>query len=171
MRASQSRERLHMPSFDIVSEVNLHELTNAVDQTSREIANRFDFKGTGTTVEQQAHVMTIVAQTEFQVKQVLEILRMKISKRGIDVACLEISPISIALNQARQTVTARHGIDKESGKKVVKFIKETQLKVQAQIQDEQVRVTGKKKDDLQAAIAVLRPANLGLPLQFTNFRD
>ncbi|MSR13383.1 MAG: YajQ family cyclic di-GMP-binding protein [Gammaproteobacteria bacterium] len=160
-----------MPSFDIVSEVNLHELTNAVDQTNREITSRFDFKGTGTKVEQQDHVVTIVAQTEFQVKQVVEILRMKISKRGIDVACLDFGPLNIALNEARQNVTARHGLDKESGKKVVKFIKETQLKVQAQIQDEQVRVMGKKRDDLQAAIAALRPADLGMPLQFTNFRD
>jgi uncharacterized protein YajQ (UPF0234 family) len=160
-----------MPSFDIVSEVDLHELTNAVDQTRREIANRFDFKGTGARVEQQDRVMTVLAETDFQVKQVADILRLKVAKRGIDVACLEVGPLQVALNEARQTVTARHGIDKELGKKVVKFIKEMQLKVQAQIQDDQVRVTGKKKDDLQAAIAALRGAELGLPLQFTNFRD
>jgi cyclic-di-GMP-binding protein len=160
-----------MPSFDVVSEVNLHELTNAVDQINREIDNRFDFKGTGTKVEQQEHVMNISAQTEFQVKQVVEILRLKVGKRGIDVVCLEFGPVSVALNQARQTVTARHGIDKESGKKVVKYLKDSSLKVQAQIQDEQVRVSGKKRDDLQAAIAALRTANLGIPLQFSNFRD
>ncbi|MGD9603404.1 MAG: YajQ family cyclic di-GMP-binding protein [Gammaproteobacteria bacterium] len=160
-----------MPSFDIVSEVDLHELTNAVDQSNREIANRFDFKGTGAKVEQNAHVMTITAQTDFQVKQVLEILRLKIAKRGIDVACLEDGPLHVALNEARQTLTARHGLDKEIGRKVVKFIKDGGQKVQAQIQDEQVRVTGKKRDDLQAVIAALRGASLGMPLQFTNFRD
>jgi cyclic-di-GMP-binding protein len=160
-----------MPSFDVVSEVNLHELTNAVDQTNREIANRFDFKGTGTKVDQQEHVMTIVAENEFQVKQVIEILRGKISKRGIDLACLEFGALATALNEARQNVTARHGLDKEAGKKVVKFIKDSQFKVQAQIQDQQVRVMGKKRDDLQAVIAALRPAELGMPLQFTNFRD
>ncbi|MGH8597544.1 MAG: YajQ family cyclic di-GMP-binding protein [Gammaproteobacteria bacterium] len=160
-----------MPSFDIISEVILHELTNAVDQSKREIANRFDFKGTGANVEQQAHVLTIVAQSEFQVNQVVEILRGKIAKRGIDVACLDFGALSIALNETRQCITARHGIDKEFGKKIVRFIKDSQLKVQAQIQDEQVRVSGKKKDDLQAVMAALRTAGLGLPLQFTNFRD
>ena len=160
-----------MPSFDIVSEVNLHELTNAVDQTAREIANRFDFKGTNTAVKQDEYVLTITSQTDFQVKQVAEILRAKVAKRGIEVSCLDIGTLHIALNEARQTVTARHGIDKESAKKVVKFIKDAELKVQAQIQDEQVRVTGKKRDDLQEVIAALRGANLGLPLQFTNFRD
>ena len=160
-----------MPSFDIVSEVNLHELTNAVDQAKREIDNRFDFKGTGTKIEQQEHVMTITAQTEFQVKQVLEILRMKIAKRSIEVSCLEQGPLSVALNEARQTLTAKHGIDKEVGKKVVRFIKDGGLKVQAQIQDEQVRVTGKKRDELQDVIAALRGADLGMPLQFSNFRD
>ncbi|MBI2801661.1 MAG: YajQ family cyclic di-GMP-binding protein [Gammaproteobacteria bacterium] len=160
-----------MPSFDVVSEVNLHELTNAVDQAKREIINRFDFKGTGTEIEQDEHRMTIIAQSEFQVKQVIEILRGKIAKRGIDVACLEESALTQSLSEARQTLTARHGIDKEAGKKIVKFIKEGQLKVQAQIQDEQVRVTSKKRDDLQAVMAALRGAALGLPLQFTNFRD
>lgn len=160
-----------MPSFDIVSEVDMHELTNAVDQANREIANRFDFKGTGTKVEQAEHVMTIRAQNEFQVKQVMEILRLKIAKRGIDPTCLEEGALATALNEARQTLTAKHGIDKDSGKKVVKFIKDKGLKVQAQIQDEQVRVTGKKRDDLQEVIAALRAGELGLPLQFTNFRD
>ena len=160
-----------MPSFDVVSEVNLHELTNAVDQTNREIAIRFDFKGTGTTVEQEERSMTIVAQSEFQVKQVLEILRTKIAKRGIDIACIDEGALVQSLSEARQTLTARHGIDKDAGRKVVKFIKDAQLKVQAQIQDEQVRVTGKKKDDLQAVIAALRGSKLGLPLQYTNFRE
>lgn len=160
-----------MPSFDVVSEVDLHELTNAVDQTNRELANRFDFKGSDAKVALEARVMTITAQSEFQVKQVLEILRIKIAKRGIDVGCLEEGTVATALNEARQTVTARHGIDKDTGRKVVKFIKDGGFKVQAQIQDEQVRVTGKKRDDLQMVIAALRGADLGLPLQFGNFRD
>ena len=160
-----------MPSFDVVSEVNLHELTNAVDQTNREIANRFDFKGTGTTVEQDEHRMTIIAQSEFQVKQVIEIVRGKIAKRGIDITCMEEGALTQSLSEARQILTARHGIDKETAKKVVKFIKDGPVRVQAQIQDEQVRVTGKKKDDLQVVIAALRGADLGLPLQFTNFRE
>lgn len=160
-----------MPSFDVVSEVDMHELTNAVDQANREISNRFDFKGSGARVEQEARVMTIIAQAEFQVKQVLEILQNKVAKRGIDVSCLEIGDCSVAVNEARQQVTARHGVDKDSGRKLVKLIKESKLKVQAQIQDEQVRVTGKSRDDLQAAIAMLRAAKLELPLQFTNFRD
>ncbi len=160
-----------MPSFDVVSEVDLHELTNAVDQANREVTNRFDLKGTGAKVAQEAHVMTVTGQTDFHVKQIMEILRLKISKRGIDVSCLEAGELHVALNEARQTLTARHGIDKDSGKKLVKFLKDSGLKVQAQIQDEQVRVMGKKKDDLQAAIAALKGGNLGLPLQFTNFRE
>jgi len=160
-----------MPSFDVVSEVNLHELTNAVDQANREITNRFDLKGTGAKVAQDAHVMTVSGESDFHVKQIMEILRLKISKRGIDVTCLDAGELNVALNEARQTLTARHGIDKETGKKVVKFLKDTGLKVQAQIQDEQVRVMGKKRDDLQSAIAALKGGNFGLPLQYTNFRD
>ncbi len=160
-----------MPSFDVVSEVDMHELTNAVDQTNREIASRFDFKGTGAKVEQNERELTIIAQAEFQVKQVLEILRLKVAKRGIDVACLEVGDLVESLSEARQPVTARHGIDKDTARKIVKVIKDTALKVQAQIQDEQVRIMGKKRDDLQHAIAALRAAAVGLPLQFTNFRD
>lgn len=160
-----------MPSFDIVSEVDLHELTNAVDQANREISNRFDLKGTGTRIELEGCVMTLRAENEFQVKQVMELLRLRIGKRGIDVACLEEGPLATALNEARQTLTARQGIDKEFGKKLVRFIKDTGVKVQAQIQDEQVRVTGKKRDDLQEIIAAIRAGKLELPLQFTNFRD
>lgn len=160
-----------MPSFDVVSEVNLHELTNAVDQANREITNRFDLKGTGAKVAQDAHVMTVSGESDFHVKQIMEILRLKISKRGIDVTCLDAGELNVALNEARQTLTARHGIDKETGKQVVKFLKDTGLKVQAQIQDEQVRVMGKKRDDLQSAIAALKGGNFGLPLQYTNFRD
>jgi uncharacterized protein YajQ (UPF0234 family) len=160
-----------MPSFDVVSEVDSHELTNAVDQTNREIANRFDFKGSGARVEREGYELAIIAQAEFQVKQVLEILRLKISKRGIDVACLDEGEVSSNVAEARQKLTVRHGLDREYAAKVVKKIKESQVKVTTQVQDEQVRVTGKKRDDLQAVIAALRAASLGVPLQFTNFRE
>ena len=160
-----------MPSFDVVSEIDAHELTNAVDQTNREIATRFDFKGTGARVERDEYVLSIIAQAEFQVKQVDEILRLKIAKRGIDVQCLDAGEITSNVSEARQQITVRHGLDKEHARKVVKAIKESGVKVTTQVQDEQVRVTGKKRDDLQAVIAALRGASLGLPLQFTNFRD
>jgi len=160
-----------MPSFDIVSEIDAHELTNAVDQTNREIANRFDFKGSGARVEREEFVLTIIAQAEFQVKQVDEILRLKLSKRGIDLQSVEAGDISSNVSEARQKITVHHGLDPEHARKVVKAIKETGIKVTAQIQDQQVRVTGKKRDDLQAVIAGLRGASLGRPLQFTNFRD
>ncbi len=160
-----------MPSFDVVSEIDAHELTNAVDQTNREIANRFDFKGTGARVEREEYVLTIIAQAEFQVKQVEEILRLKVAKRGIDVQCLDAGAVSANVSEARQKITVRHGLDQEHARKVVKAIKDTGVRVTTQIQDEQVRVTGKKRDDLQAVIAALRGATLGLPLQFTNFRD
>jgi len=160
-----------MPSFDVVSEIDAHELTNAVDQTNREIANRFDFKGSGARVEREEFVLTIIAQAEFQVKQVDEILRLKLSKRGIDLQSVEAGDISSNVSEARQKITIHHGLDQEHARKVVKAIKETGIKVTAQIQDQQVRVTGKKRDDLQAVIAGLRGASLGRPLQFTNFRD
>ncbi len=160
-----------MPSFDVVSEIDAHELTNAVDQTNREIANRFDFKGTGARVEREEYTLTIIAQAEFQVKQVLEILRLKLSKRGIDVACLDEGEITSNVAEAKQKITVRHGLDREYASKVVKKIKESGVKVTRQVQDEQVRVTGKKRDDLQEVIAALRGAELGVPLQFTNFRD
>lgn len=160
-----------MPSFDVVSEVDLHELTNAVDQTNREVTNRFDLKGTQAKVEQNARELTIVADAEFQIGQVLDILQGKLTKRGIDIDCLELGDVETSINAAKQTVTARHGIDKDSARKIVKLVKETKLKVQAQVQQEQVRVTGKKRDDLQTVMAKLKEAPFGPPFQFTNFRD
>jgi cyclic-di-GMP-binding protein len=160
-----------MPSFDVVSEVDAHELANAVDQTTREIGNRFDLKGSGARVEQDKYLLTLIAEADFQVQQVLEILRLRIAKRGIDVTCLDIGEVSRNLSEARQKVTVRNGLDAEYARKVVKAIKETQIKVQVQIQDEQVRITGKKRDDLQDVMAALRGMTLGVPLQFTNFRD
>lgn len=160
-----------MPSFDVVSEVDLHELTNAVDQTNREVGNRFDLKGSQAKVEQNERELSIIADAEFQIGQVLDILQGKLTKRGIDIDCLELGDVETTINAAKQSVVARHGIDKDSARKVVKFIKDTKLKVQAQIQQEQVRVTGKKRDDLQEIMAKLKDAAFGPPFQFTNFRD
>jgi len=160
-----------MPSFDIVSEVNLHEVTNAVDQASREVDQRFDFKGTGAKFEQKEAVLTLSAPADFQLKQMLEILKLKLSKRGIDVACLKVDEPVTTGQTARQVVTLRQGVDVELGKKIQRLIKDAKLKVQAGIQDKQVRVSGKSRDDLQSAIALVRKSDLDLPLQFTNFRD
>lgn len=160
-----------MPSFDVVSEIDAHELTNAVDQTNREVSTRFDFKGTNARVEQQARELTLFAETEFQVEQILDILRKKMAGRGIDLGCLEIGKASVSGKEARQGVVARQGIDKDLARDIVKQIKDSKLKVQASIQGEQVRVSGKKRDDLQQVIALLRQQDLGLPLQFINFRD
>jgi cyclic-di-GMP-binding protein len=160
-----------MPSFDVVSEIDKHELTNAVDQCNREVSNRFDFKGTNSRVEPKDTILTLIAPAEFQIKQIIDILHSKLSKRGIDVGCLEYAEIQESINETRQEITVREGIDKDLARKIVKLIKNTKLKVQSSIQGDQVRVTGKKRDDLQEAIAFLKEQNLGLPLQYTNFRD
>jgi uncharacterized protein YajQ (UPF0234 family) len=160
-----------MPSFDIVSEVDAHEITNAVDQASREVSQRFDFKGTNAKFDLKDGVITLSAPADFQLKQMLEILRLKLSKRGIDVACLKVDEPVVTGQTARQVVTLRQGIDTELGKKIQRQIKDSKLKVQAALQDKQVRVTGKSRDDLQAAIALVRKGGYDLPLQYTNFRD
>ena len=160
-----------MPSFDVVSELDGHEVANAVDQANREVATRFDFKGTGAKFEVSDFVVNLEAPADFQLKQMIDILTQKLSKRGIDVACMKVEEPEIALNKARQKVILRHGIDSDHARKIVKLVKESKLKVQSQVQGEQVRVTGKKRDDLQDAIALLKQAELELPLQFTNFRD
>jgi uncharacterized protein YajQ (UPF0234 family) len=160
-----------MPSFDIVSEIDLHELANAVDQSSREVGQRFDFKGTNAKFELKEAVVTLTAQADFQLKQMLDILRLKLSKRGIDVACLKIDEPVMTGQTARQVVTLRQGVDTELGKKIQRLIKDSKLKVQAALQDQQVRVTGKNRDDLQAAIALVKKGGFDLPLQYTNFRD
>lgn len=161
----------NMPSFDVVSEVNLHELTNAVDQTNREVGNRFDFKGSNARVEQSENVLTLSAESEFQVDQIRDILITRMAKRDIDTGCLDVGETSTVGREARQVITARQGIDKELAKKIVKRVKDSKLKVQAAVQGEQVRITGKKRDDLQAVMAEIRQAGYDLPLQFTNFRD
>jgi uncharacterized protein YajQ (UPF0234 family) len=160
-----------MPSFDVVSEVNLHEVANAVDQANREVETRFDFKGSNAKFEQSESTINLLAETEFQLQQMLDILHNKLAKRGVDIASLKTDPPQLAGKQARQTVTLIQGIDSVLAKKIVKLIKDSKLKVQAAIQGDKVRVTGKKRDDLQAVIALLRGAELEQPLQFENFRD
>jgi len=160
-----------MPSFDVVSEVDAHELTNAVDQANREVSQRFDFRDTGASYELAEFTITLQAQVDFQLKQMLDILTLRLTKRGIDISCLDPGEPEIALNAARQTILLRHGIDADSGRKLQRLIKDSKLKVQAAIQGEQLRVTGKQRDDLQAAMALLRQAGLDRPLQFKNFRD
>jgi uncharacterized protein YajQ (UPF0234 family) len=160
-----------MPSFDIVSEINQHELSNAVDQANREINNRFDFKNIKALFELTKDTITLSAPNDFQVKQMQPILREKFAKRNLDARFLEFKDISQSLSEARQEVQIKKGIDKELAKKITKLIKDSKLKVQSQIQGEQMRVTGKSRDDLQAVMALLRKEELEQPLQFENFRD
>lgn len=160
-----------MPSFDVCSEVDHHELANALDQANREVGTRFDFKGTDARFELAEQVITMHAEAEFQLQQMQDILYNKLSKRGIDVACLEVGDPTIMAKTATQPITVREGIEAPVAKKMVKLVKESKRKVQASIQGDQLRVTGKKRDDLQATMAILRDADLGLPLQFKNFRD
>jgi cyclic-di-GMP-binding protein len=160
-----------MPSFDVVSEIDRHELANAVDQANRAIDNRFDFRGSGAKFELSEWVVTLEAPSAFQVQQMMAILTDKLARRGVDVKAMSPEKPEVALNKARQKVVMKHGIDTDSARKVVKAIKESKFKVQATIQGEQVRVTGKKRDDLQDVIQMLRKTTLELPLQFTNFRD
>ena len=160
-----------MPSFDVVSQVDLHELTNAVDQANREIANRFDFKGTDSRIERSGLLLTLEGSNEFQLKQMRDILCSKLVKRGVDIGSLEEGKVQESGSRARQDLTVRQGIDKDTARKMVKLVKESKLKVQAAVQGEQIRVTGKKRDELQRVIALLREASFELPLQYLNFRD
>jgi cyclic-di-GMP-binding protein len=160
-----------MPSFDIVSELSPHEVANAIDQANREVSTRFDFKGTNAKFELTDLVVTLSAPADFQLKQMMDILKLKLTKRGIDIACMKVDEPIVTGQTAKQVATLRQGIDTELGKKLQRLIKDSKLKVQAAIQDKQVRVTGKSRDDLQAAIALVRGGKLELPLQFTNFRD
>jgi len=161
-----------MPSFDVVSKLDLHELTNAVDQANRELSNRFDFKGSGAEFERtEETVVTLKAQAEFQLKQMLDILKQRLASRQIDVACAEIDEPELNLASARQKITLKQGIDQPLAKEIVKKIKDAKLKVEAQIQGDKLRISGKKRDDLQTAIALLRGAGIKMPLQYENFRD
>jgi len=160
-----------MPSFDVVSELNAHEVANAVDQANRELAQRFDFKDTGASFELEEFTVTLRAQVDFQLQQMLEILKLRLSKRGIDLACLDVQEPQTTLSAAHQQVVLKHGIDQETGKQLTRLIKDSKLRVQASLQGEKVRVTGKQRDDLQAAVKLLRGAKIEVPLQFNNFRD
>ena len=160
-----------MPSFDIVSEVNQHELTNAVDQANRELTNRFDFKGVDAKFALEDQAINQSAPSDFQLKQMEDILRARLIARGIDVRCLEFGEVETNLAGARQKVTVKQGIERDLAKKIQGALKDAKLKVDSQINGDKLRVTGKKRDDLQAAIAVLKAGNYERPLQFDNFRD
>lgn len=161
-----------MPSFDVVSEIEKHELTNAVDQTNREISNRFDFRGTDAKVELSEKVLILHAESDFQLDQVQDILRLKLVKRGIEVNCLEVKDSVGNGKMRKQDIVVREGIDSDLSRKIVKLIKASKSKVQAAIQGDSVRVTGKKRDDLQGVMALLKGNDdIDMPLQFNNFRD
>jgi len=160
-----------MPSFDVVSEFDAHEASNAVDQANREVGTRFDFKGTGSKFELEGNIVSLTSQADFQLKQMLDILHQKLSKRGIDIACLKEEEAEITGNAARQKVVMRQGLDTPLARELVKKIKASKIKVQSSIQGEKLRVSGKKRDDLQAVIALLKDADTDLPLQYENFRD
>ncbi len=160
-----------MPSFDVVSKVDTTEVRNAIDQANREVDTRFDFKGTNAKFDLNGDDISLKAQEKFQIEQMKEILNTKLAKRGVDVASLSPKEINMNNNEARQVITVRQGIDQELAKKITKLIKEKKLKVQASIQGDQVRVTGKKRDDLQDVITFLKEQKLELPLQYENFRD
>jgi cyclic-di-GMP-binding protein len=160
-----------MPSFDVVSAVDSHELTNAVDQAKRELEKRYDFRGTQARFELEGYVVRQFAASEYQLNQLLDILRLRLSARHIDPRCLELGEVETNLAESRRTLTIRQGIEQLAAKKLVAKIKESKLKVEAQINGDKLRVTGKKRDDLQAAIALLRKLDFELPLQFENFRD
>jgi cyclic-di-GMP-binding protein len=160
-----------MPSFDIVSKIDNHEATNAIDQANREVKTRFDFKDTNAHFEFVDDVITLIAPNKFQLQQMQQILEPKLVKRGIDINCLTRGDIQESLHEAKQKITIKHGIDHDAGKKINKLIKDSQIKVQTSIMGDHVRVTGKKRDDLQEVMALMRKESLGVPLQFENLRD
>lgn len=160
-----------MPSFDVVSEVNGNEVLNAVNQANRELETRFDFKGTNAKFELEDDKVTMRAPDEFQLKQMLSVLTGRLAARKVDVRCLDLAPPQINVSEAWQLITVRQGIASELAKKVVKMIKSEKLKVQAAIQGEKIRVSGKKRDELQQVIALLKEAKIDMPVQFNNYRD
>jgi len=160
-----------MPSFDIVSKINMQEVVNAIDQSNREIISRFDFKDSKAKFELKDSAATLTAQNNFQLKQMLAILEAKCAKRGIDIRCLKVHDPQESLHEAKQLIDIKQGIDQDTAKKITKFIKDSGVKVQTSIQGEQIRVTGKKRDDLQVIITMLREQKLDIPLQYENFRD
>jgi uncharacterized protein YajQ (UPF0234 family) len=161
-----------MPSFDIVSEVDLQEISNALDQANREVGTRYDFKGIDASFELiDTSDIAVTAEVDFQVRQMLEILRAKLVKRSVDLKCMQEGDIELSGQKATMTVKIQQGIEADLARKIVKMVKGTKIKVQTAIQGEKLRVTGKKRDDLQKVIVLLREENLGIPLQYENFRD
>ena len=160
-----------MASFDIKSELDHHEVTNAVDQANRVLQNRFDFKGTGAEFNLNDQQINLSAKEEFQIHQMAPILNESLAKRGIDLKCLNPGDIDVSGSSAQQSITLQEGIDKELAKKITTLIKQSKTKVQASIQGDSVRINGKKRDDLQATIQLLKDQNYDIPLQFVNFRD
>lgn len=160
-----------MPSFDVVSEVDAHQLTNAVDQANRIVDTRFDFKGVEATFERDGFTVNLTADAEFQLQQMVDMLRSTLIKCSIDPACMEEGDVGLSGKLSKQQVLIKQGLEQAMTKKIVKLIKESKLKVQAAVQGDQVRVTGKKRDDLQQVMNILRDGDIGLPLQFNNFRD
>lgn len=160
-----------MPSFDVVSEFDAHEASNAVDQANREVTTRFDFKGTGSKFVLEENVVNLTSQSDFQLQQMLDILRHKLVKRGIDIACMQEEEAEFSGSEARQKVILRQGIETSLARDLIKKIKASKIKVQSAIQGEKLRISGKKRDDLQAVIALLKDADIDLPLQYENFRD
>jgi len=161
-----------MPSFDVVSQVDPQEIDNAVNQTRKEVGQRYDFKGTKTELTLDGTAIQIISDDDFKVKAVVDILQSKLVRRGISLKALvygKIEPAAAGL--AKQTITVQQGIDTDKARNIVKLVKDSKLKVQSQIQGDQVRITGKKRDDLQAAIQLLKAQDLDLPLQFINYRD
>jgi uncharacterized protein YajQ (UPF0234 family) len=160
-----------MPSFDVVSDFDAHEAANAVDQANREVNTRFDFKGTGSKFELEEQLITLTSQSDFQLQQMMDILRQKLAKRGVDIGCLDEQEAEITGSEARQKVIMRRGIESELARKLVKTVKSSKIKVQTAIQGDKLRVSGKKRDDLQATIRLLKETDVDLPLQYENFRD
>jgi len=160
-----------MPTFDIVSEYDSHEASNAVDQANREIDTRFDFRGSNATFTLEDQSINLESDNDFQLQQMIDILNNKLVKRGIDIACLDIGEAELRGQRARQTITLKEGIDQATAKKIVKIVKDKKMKVQTSIQGEKVRISGKKRDDLQAVMGILKEEKLEVPLQFNNFRD
>jgi cyclic-di-GMP-binding protein len=160
-----------MPSFDVVSKVDLHELTNAVDQAKRELEKRYDLRGTSARFELEGELITQFAASEYQLDQLLDILRLRVAARGIDHRCLDLGSVEVNLAGARRAITIKQGIDQAPAKKLVSALKEAKIKVDAQINGDKLRVSGKKRDDLQLAMALLRKSPIEVPLQFENFRD
>jgi hypothetical protein len=160
-----------MPSFDVISEVDTHELTNAIDQANRELTTRFDFKGVDASYEREDNAIKQSAPSEFQLQQMADILRARLVARKIDVRCLEFGEVETNLAGARQTITVKQGIERELAKKIQALLKDAKLKVDSQINGDKLRVNGKKRDDLQAAMQLLRGMEFERPLQFDNFRD